>query len=402
MNTLRSVFAAGVVCMLATGCNDGAATPAEVAPPAPELAVSGPTTPSPLVAVPTPTGALTLWPFTGTDVLGTQSDPINLIFAGQTDLRALRAALMFLDGDRSAFPFPPGYPFDCTWKDAMGNPQTAYTSTSGWSGSAVQLECGDYQPIRFHLRLFDAGSYAIGNVHFETIIPGTTDHQVLNWELAEQLLVADFLRTGLLDGSTPVSLSGPLNPAPYREIPAIIYNGLPSSLRALAMGPAGDVTDPVPLVTDGQATILHLAGAAAVEPEVVRQELTLQFDQVIPKPFCASGPGDYLYVSGPVDLVLTVRITPGGLRSLFRADGVLSLTPVNPAVTPPQPVGETYTARVHQQSATAVTDQQTLASLWVLQTELPPTGPYRGRLVTRIHVGPGSSTFSELTVTCGD
>lgn len=67
--------------------------------------------------------------------------------------------------------------------------QTAYDARAGWVGSAIQLQCGDYGPIRFHLRLFEAGDYTLANVHFELLIPNTTEHQVLSVELAEQLVV---------------------------------------------------------------------------------------------------------------------------------------------------------------------------------------------------------------------
>lgn len=401
MRSLRPFLTSCALTLMVVACDDPVETPVQAPAPEPELAVHDPLEPSPLESVATQLGTTTLWPYTGTDVIGTKSDPINLVLVGETDLRALRAALMFLDGDRSAFPFPAGFPFDCTWTDAMATPQTAYSPDSGWSGSAVQLECGEYNLVRFHLRLFDAGSFALANAHFETIIPGTTDHQVLTWELAEQLVVADFLRTGLLDAVTPVIVSDPISPSPFRDIPPVIYNGLPASLKLLAGGPAGAVTDPVPLATDGRATVLHVAEAATVETGVARKELTIEFDQVIPKPFCASGPGDYLYVKGPVRLTQTVRITPGGLGSLFRVSGELALTPVDVSVHPPAPIGETYMAQVHQTGRASVTDQRTLVTNWGLQIELPPTGPYRGKLVTRLHVGPGSSGFSELTIECG-
>ena len=220
----RPRFAWLLVAAAAAGACDDRTTPHAPAP-EPDLAVDQPGTPSPLESVQTQTGEVTLWPYTGTDVVGTRSDPINLILVGETDLRALRAALMFLDGDRTAFSFPRAFPSTAPWRDAMGNAQTAYSPSSGWSGSAVQLECGSYETVRFHVRLFDMGAYAVANAHFETIIPGTTDHQVLSWELAEQLVVTDFVRTGLLDATTPVMLSGPITPRPT-------VTSLPSSTTA--------------------------------------------------------------------------------------------------------------------------------------------------------------------------
>lgn len=77
-------------------------------------------TPSPLVTVNLGASSLEFWPFTGNDFSGTPQDPINLLFAGESDPRALRAALLFLDGDRTAFGFPNVFPFNCTWIDAIG------------------------------------------------------------------------------------------------------------------------------------------------------------------------------------------------------------------------------------------------------------------------------------------
>src|SRR4051812_20162098 len=53
------------------------------------------------------------WPFTGSDLGSSASDPINLIFRGKADPRALRAALLRLDGNRTAFGMPDQFPFNC-------------------------------------------------------------------------------------------------------------------------------------------------------------------------------------------------------------------------------------------------------------------------------------------------
>ena len=44
-----------------------------------------------------------IWPYTGGNFSGTPQDPINLIFVGKADPLDIRAALLSLDGDRSAF-----------------------------------------------------------------------------------------------------------------------------------------------------------------------------------------------------------------------------------------------------------------------------------------------------------
>src|SRR5688572_17339378 len=172
------------------------------------------------------------WPFTGTDLAGTASDPINLIFRGSADPRSLRAALLALDGNRQAFGMPNVFPFNCTWRDAYGDLQTAFASPQGWNASLVQLQCGSYAPLRFHLRLFPQGEYTLANAHFEVVIPGTADHQVLSWQAAKQLVMVDFQRTGLI-GAPPLQIPG-LHPNQYRSIPAVIYNGLPAALKQIA------------------------------------------------------------------------------------------------------------------------------------------------------------------------
>lgn len=269
-------------------------------------------------------------PFTGTDLGTPAQDPINLIFRGKADPRALRAALLRLDGNRTAFGMPDQFPFNCVWSDAFGDMQTGYATTRGWTGSVIQLQCGTYGPIRFHIRLFPAGDWTIANAHFEVLIPGTADHQVLSWEIAEQLVVADFVRSGLL-GAAPQKTPS-INPAPgYREIPSVIYNGLPAELKFMIGGPQQNVTAGVPIGTDGTATILTLAGAAPLVAETRAEPTTLAYNQVIPRPYCSAGPLDYILVEGPVSLSKTMTQTAGGnFLEELRAYAELQVTPINP------------------------------------------------------------------------
>ena len=98
--------------------------------------------------------------------------------------------------------------------------------------------------MRVHLRLFrteppvwNGGGWTIGAAHFEIRIPGIADHQVLSWELAQQVVMVDFLRSGLLDPGLPMIPTGPINDAPsFRTIPAMIYNLLPPELIAPSAG----------------------------------------------------------------------------------------------------------------------------------------------------------------------
>src|SRR5690606_31693291 len=114
-----------------------------------------------------------LWPFTDTNFDATPQDPINVVFFGQADAGNIRDVLLSLEGTRAG----PFGSFNCEWTDAIGGHQASYSAAEGWSGSAIQLECGSYASIRFHLRLFSAGGATMANVHLDLLIPGTTDHQ---------------------------------------------------------------------------------------------------------------------------------------------------------------------------------------------------------------------------------
>ena len=364
------------------------------------LSQAASTVPAPLTSVAFGAASLELWPFTATDLAGSAADPVNLLFPGG-DPRAVRAALMMLGGDRSAYGLPNAPPFNCTWRDAVGANQTAYESEAGWVGSAVQLECGAFDPIRFHIRLFPAGDWTVANAHFEVLIPGTNQHEVLSWELAEQLVTVDMIRSGLLDAAVPVA-PAPLGPAPtWRAINPLVYNGLPVPLRGAIGGPLGNVAAPVPIPTDGHATIVNQVVSPEAQPMATQRDFTLTFNQVIPKPFCASGPFDYLLVQGPIEFNQRVVVSASqNYVSQFQAQGNLELIPVNPLVSPPAPVGEPYEARIVEHYRNIVTDKNTLVANFQMRVLLPANAPFRGHLVAHLTVGPGESTSYSLSVEC--
>jgi hypothetical protein len=351
--------------------------------------------PAPIVDV---SGAR-FWPFTGTDLAGTASDPINLIFPG-ADPRDIRAALLSVNGDRTMFGFPNVPPFNCTWADAVGSHQTAYTPETGWVGSAIQLECGDFGPaFRFHLRLFPADTFTLANAHFEVLIPGTQQHEVLSWEFAERIVQFDLVRSGKLI-LPPLHHPFPINPAPYRVINPLVLNGVPAPIRGILGLPLAPVAAPVPIPSDGRPTLLYVANGQA-DPGVLNREFTVQFNQVIPKPFCAAGPFDYLHVSGPILVRQHVVTTPSGnYISSFHAQGRLALTPVNPLTNPPTPIGESFSALVNQHARNIMTDRHSLVSELSMQIMLPPSAPFRGRLTTSLRVGPGGSDDYTVRIDC--
>jgi hypothetical protein len=381
--TMRTSGALSVV-LLALGCDNEAFAPVPADADPASLAAAAPP-PGLLVPITVAGGSLSIWPYTGTDFTGTPQDPINLVFTGRSDPRAIRSALMSLDGNRTAFGMPPISPFNCTWSDAIGDLQTGFNATARWVGSAIQLACGNYGLVRFHVRLFEAGTTTLGNAHFEVLIPGTADHQVLSWELAEQLVKVDFLRSGLLDPATPLGSTGAINDAPFRGIPEQIYNGIPAELKALIGGPAGSVNAPVPIATDGQATVFNLSADVAGNPVGSEQSFVIQYGQVIPRPFCASGP-EFLFVEGPVSLRKSMQVTGAGdLTSEFDASGRLRLTPVNPQTG--AAIGPAYEAEVKDHQVTRFDKHGGKIEGLQVQTELPRNVSGHGQQVIRIKVG---------------
>jgi hypothetical protein len=315
---------------------------------------NGRTPPAELVSVQYNGKSVTVWPYTGASFNGVASDPINLIFVGHADPVGIRAALLALDGDRSAFGFPSVPPFNARWSDAVGDVQTAYADGAGWLGSVIQLQLGAYGPVRAHLRLFktgvelgSGGEWTLGGAHFEVVIPGTTEHQVLSWELAQQLVTVDLIRSGLLAAGGPAQ-SEPINLVPsFREIPDFIYNQLPPDLIAAIGGPAQPVSGAVPLASDGRASILNLEKAPTVTPGIATQSFTIDFAQAIPKPFCSDGPLDWVYVTGPIQFEKTAEVDERGrYRYVSRVGGRITVTPVDITTSPPTPVGAPFAARV--------------------------------------------------------
>jgi len=329
--------------------------------------VTFPPAPAELVTVSFAGGAVTFWPYTGMDFSGTGSDPIDLVFVGEANPVRIRAALMALDGDRTAFGFPNVYPFNATWSDAHGDVQVTYAGANGWTGSVVQLQLGTYEPIRWHLRLFQTGDalgsgvWTIGAAHFEVLIPGTADHQVLSWERAEEMVLVDLLRSGLLDPALPFVQSELINAAPsFREIPAMIYNGLPEELKTYIGGPLGPVSDPVPIATDGRATILNVAEAAPVVAGVFTQDFVMAYEQVVPKPICNPSGAEWVLVTGPVEFHKTVEVTPRGhltCEAYYR--GTLTVIPWDMGTM--QPAGDPYPADVLGEHSGHIQPRQTLA-----------------------------------------
>lgn len=340
--------------------------------------------------------SLTFWPFTGEDFSGSPQDPINLIFYGKADPRDIRAALLSLDGDRTAYGFPDAPPWNCRWNDAIGNVQVSYGQSEGWTGGVVQLACGEYGPIRFHVRLFKIGDWTVGNAHFELQIPGTADHQVLSWERAEELVLADMDRCGLLGG---FGVSQYVNQEPFRTIPAIIYNEVPPELREYIEGPPENVTEDVPIPTDGYIPVFSLAGQVPRVAEVRVEDFVIEYGVAIPKPFCATSPYDFVYVEGPVHLYQTAELTEAGDYTVtFRAAGELSVTPID--ISTGQPIGESLTAVIKEHHDALMTDRVYTASALLSQKISPASDPNSGALLKRLRVSSAGPEGFQVLLHC--
>lgn len=287
-------------------------------------------------------------------------------------------------------------PFTLTWKDCIGDVQSGYADEFGWTGGVVQVGLGDYESPRFHMRLFKVGNWTVANAHFEILIPGTADHQVLSWELAEQLVIADIMRTGLLDPVTPVIPAGTINDAPFRTIPAVIYNGLPVELRQLIGGPMGDVTDDVGIMTDGQALILNLASKTPWVYDRQDLDFVIHYTQTIPKPFCSSGPYDYVHVTGPVNMKqISIITATGNYRFGFVATGSLEVVPINPMTG--EPMGEPLSAHILEHHAGHLNSNGFSNSSLTYQKLLPSDADGAGRLFKQLRVSSrGPNGYREI------
>lgn len=387
MVTVSSRIAALSLAATLIACSDN--SPASLQEPEPDVRAArlADAAPAPLAGITVGGTTMPVFPYLVDDLTSTPRDPVNLVFTGLADPRAIRATLMSLDGNRTG----PFAPFDCTWNDAVGGLQAAWSEAEGWSGSAIQLECGAYGPVRFHLRFFQADQVTLGGAHFEFLIPGTSDHQVVSWELAEQLVTYDLARAGVL-GAAPGS-TGPLNAAPwFRTIPGFLYDLAVGSDPAFGflLGQLGMVNlanGDKGIPTDGMATVLTLATSAPLVAATAHQDFEVPFGQLIPKPFCLEGaPSSYLHVAGPVRLTLeSLQAANGTFDQRMTARGRLTLTPWNPATN--SPAGESYQAEVSEFQNARIDHRGASIHGIQQQHEIPTGAPGRGRLQIQLKVG---------------
>jgi hypothetical protein len=142
----------------------------------------------------------------------------------------------------------------------------------------------------------------------------------------------------------------------------------------------------------------HRTAGTPAPAEGTSQHFVINFDQVIPRPFCA-GAGEFLHAQGPVDLRKDVRVNPtGALVSEFQASGHLTLTPVDPSTG--TPIGQPYDAEVSDHQVTRYDDGGGQIEGIAMQRELPQNVAGRGSKRVRLKVGPGAIAQYDQDIDC--
>ena len=155
----------------------------------------------------------------------------------------------------------------------------------------------------------------------------------------------------------------------------------------------------MPIATDGSATIEHLAERAPEIPGELAQSFPIEYDQVIPRPFCAASPTELVRVRGPVTLRKSVGLVPSGeLTSEFHADGRLEITPIDPSTGLPS--GSAYDAEVQENQTTWADDHGSRVRGHLLRIELPAGQPGHGRLSVVLDVDAAGAADFRRTESC--
>jgi hypothetical protein len=390
------IASALVLTLAASACESDRVTSLNeiTAPPAAQVQLNGFAAPSSnVVSVAQGGDEASIWSYTSTGFSTTPQDPVNLIFFGAADPREIRAVLFGLSGSGR-----PGAlaSFTCTWSDAVGDPQTSYAEKAGWVPSSIQLQCGNFQGPRFHVRIFREGNVTVANAHYEILIPGTNQHEVLSWELAEGLVTADIARSGYL-GAAP-SPSAVITAAPYyRAVQAAVASMLPApQIAALGLHVNGDGTASIP--NDGRAMTLRLASAPAITEGLVDSDFVIQFGQVIPKPFCTQGTTGYLFASGPITVHMRSGIVDGNFESATTSEGTLNLVEFNPITR--QPASAPYQGIVGESTSVKLTNGAAWVDFTSSRVETPDGGVNRGTRSESLKAREHGADVYDLNISC--
>ena len=247
----------------------------------------------------------------------------------------------------------------------MGYEHAAFVEPAGYVGGAVQLACVTPgaplgSPFRFHIRLFRSGPNTVGNAHYEFLVPGTAEHEVLSWDLAREFATFDMGRTGrLTEAPSSVAMIPPGCVKAVRRpvFQALVAAGAGPLLASLglALPASGDV----PIPTSGAAR--GFVASLRVKRDSVRQATTtrVQYSIVVPKPFCATGPTDLVKLEGPLDFAMTVTTDrSGGYERSYVMGGTLTVTPLQVTSTGIVPSGDPVTGLIFEQHRGTLDDHR--------------------------------------------
>ena len=160
-----------------------------------------------------------------------------------------------------------------------------------------------------------------------------------------------------------------------------------------------DLSEDVPLPSDGRATFLRVVVPAAIEAGTYPYELQFEYGQIVPRPICQQGPLDYVQVVGPIRFVKEVTVgSDGSLWFTSNYSGKLTITPVDVTVVPPVSSGDAFDAVVNGNQAGEILGGA--FSVVVHDRRIAPQADGTGMQLTRLRVGSSGQNAWEVKDRC--
>ena len=248
------------------------------------------------------------------------SDPVNLVFQGDADPLRIRTALLSLQAERDTkWQVVAGR--NARWRDAIGHLQTVFVADHGWSASAVQLELGRYKRARAHLRLFPYKGFTLAAAHVEFLPLGGFEHEVVSWELGEELVVAELTRAGILED--PPARIGPFATGLDRRIGPAAARSAPAGLISLA-GLSRLSAGPEEVPGAGYLTALHLRPLPPAEGERSWTRVCLDLSTNV-NTSCPGSSDELMHIRGPLRLEQELITGSGRLTARLAVRGTLTV-----------------------------------------------------------------------------
>lgn len=140
---------------------------------------------------------------------------------------------------------------------------------------------------------------------------------------------------------------------------ATAWDGPPPPTGQMDVVAAGEPLTLWPYTT---ADFENPAGAIDFEPlrSEARTTTRVTYSIVVPRPFCATGPGDFVKLEGPLDFAMTVHTSrSGNYERHYLVGGTLVVTPMTPtSATTFVPVGDPVDALVFEAHRGTLTDRR--------------------------------------------